>query len=64
MWKHKSNIPFDNITQKKIVFLYGAKENQEGKVRNLFNQDVEKMVKSFKDYACIKGYCHIAIMMS
>ena len=45
----------------KIIFIHAAKDYQEGKVRNLLReQDIEKIVKSFKDYKDLKGYCHIA----
>ncbi len=45
----------------KIIFIHGAKDYQEGKVRNVLReQDIEKIGKSFKDYKDVKGYCHIA----
>jgi type I restriction enzyme M protein len=44
-----------------IIFIHAAKEYQEGKVRNLLReQDIERIVKSFKDYQDVKGYCHTA----
>jgi len=45
----------------KIIFIYGAKDYFEGKNRNqLRDQDIEKIVKAFKDYKDIDRYCHIA----
>ena len=45
----------------KIIFIHGAKDYQEGKVRNLLReQDIEKITKAFKKYKDIDKYCHIA----
>ena len=45
----------------KIILIHAAKDYQEGKVRNILReQDIERMVKSFKDFQDVKGYCHIA----
>jgi type I restriction enzyme M protein len=45
----------------KIIFIYAAKDYEEGKVRNkLRNLDIEKIVSSFKRYEDVDKYCHIA----
>jgi type I restriction enzyme M protein len=45
----------------KIIFIYAAKDYEEGKVRNkLRDYDVQKIASSFKDYKDIDRYCHIA----
>src|SRR5207245_1576042 len=45
----------------KIIFIYAAKDYQEGKVRNkLRDSDLEKIVSAFKHYKDIDSYCHIA----
>ncbi|MEX2060226.1 MAG: type I restriction-modification system subunit M [Nitrosopumilaceae archaeon] len=45
----------------KIIFIYAAKNYLEGKNRNkLRDQDIEKIVKAFKEYKDIDRYCHVA----
>jgi type I restriction enzyme M protein len=45
----------------KIIFIYAAKDYEEGKNRNkLREQDIEKIVSAFKNYKDIDRYCHIA----
>ena len=45
----------------KILFVYGAKDYQQGKVRNkLREEDIEKIVSAFKKYKDIDKYCHVA----
>ena len=45
----------------KIIFIYAAKDYLEGKNRNkLRDEDIEKIVKAFKEYKDIDRYCHIA----
>jgi type I restriction enzyme M protein len=44
----------------KIIFIYAARDYEEGKVRNkLREEDIKKIVSSFKDYEDIDKYCHI-----
>jgi type I restriction enzyme M protein len=45
----------------KIILIYGAKEYEEGKVRNkLREEDIQKISSAFKKYEDVEGYCHIA----
>jgi type I restriction enzyme M protein len=45
----------------KIIFIYGAKDYQEGKNRNkLRDSDIEKIVSAFKKFEDIDRYCHVA----
>ena len=45
----------------KVIFIYAAKDYEEGKVRNkLRDSDIQKIGSAFKDYKDIEGYCHIA----
>ncbi len=45
----------------KIVFIYAAKDYEEGKVRNILReQDINKIDSAFTKYENVKGYCHIA----
>ena len=45
----------------KIIFIYAAKDYEEGKVRNkLRDSDIEKIVSAFKNYKDVDRYCHIA----
>lgn len=45
----------------KIIFIYGAKEYEEGKNRNKLRQeDIDKITKAFKNYKDVEMYCHIA----
>lgn len=45
----------------KIVFIYAAKDYEEGKNRNtLRQQDIEKITLAFKNYKDVDRYCHIA----
>jgi len=47
--------------KKKILFVYAAKEFQEGKVRNkLRAQDIDHIVKVFKKFKDEDKYCHVA----
>jgi len=49
------------LRKNKILFIYGAKDYQEGKVRNkLREEDIKKIVSAFKKYKDIDKYCHIA----
>ena len=45
----------------KILFIYGAKEFQEGKIRNkLREEDITHMVLAFKKFEDEDKYCHVA----
>ena len=45
----------------KIIFIYGAKDYQEGKNRNkLRDSDIKKIVRTFKDFKDVDRYCHVA----
>lgn len=45
----------------KIIFIYAAKDYEEGKNRNkLRPQDIDKIAKAFKDYKDVDRYCHVA----
>jgi type I restriction enzyme M protein len=45
----------------KIIFIYAAKDFEEGKVRNLLREeDIKKIDFAFTKYEDIEGYCHIA----
>jgi type I restriction enzyme M protein len=45
----------------KIIFIYAARDYEEGKVRNkLREEDIEKIVSAFKKYENVDRYCHIA----
>jgi type I restriction enzyme M protein len=45
----------------KIIFIYAAKGFGEGKVRNtLRDEDIKKIVSTFKEYEDVERYCHIA----
>ena len=45
----------------KIIFIYAAKDFEEGKVRNILREeDIEKIDSAFTEYEDINGYCHIA----
>jgi type I restriction enzyme M protein len=45
----------------KIIFIYGAKDYEEGKDRNkLRESDIEKIVTAFRNYKEIDKYCHVA----
>jgi type I restriction enzyme M protein len=45
----------------KIIFIYAAKDFEEGKVRNLLREeDINKIVSAFKKYEDVNEYCHIA----
>lgn len=45
----------------KILFIYGAKEYQEGKVRNkLRDKDIEHMVSAFEKFEDEDKYCHVS----
>ena len=45
----------------KVIFIYAAKDYDEGKVRNkLRDSDLEKIVSAFKRYEDVDRYCHIA----
>jgi len=45
----------------KIILIYGARDYQEGKVRNkLRDSDTQNIVSAFKNYNYIDRYCHIA----
>ncbi len=45
----------------KIILIYGAKEYEEGKVRNkLREEDIKKIDSAFTKYENIDGYCRIA----
>lgn len=45
----------------KIIFIYAAKDYEEGKNRNkLRQQDIEKITSAFKNYKDIDRYCHVA----
>lgn len=47
--------------KRKIIFIYAARDYQEGKVRNrLRDIDRQKMVSAFKEYKDIDRYCHVA----
>jgi len=45
----------------KIIFIYGAKDFEEGKNRNkLRKEDIKKIVSAFDKFEDIDKYCHIA----
>ena len=45
----------------KIIFIYGAKDYQEGKNRNILrDEDISKIVKAFEDLRNVGRYCHVA----
>ena len=45
----------------KIIFIYAARDYEEGKVRNILReQDIKKIDSAFTKYEDIDGYCHIA----
>lgn len=45
----------------KILFIYAAKDFQEGKVRNLLrDSDIKKIVSAFENFKDIDKYCHVA----
>lgn len=45
----------------KIIFIYGAKDYQDGKNRNILrDQDISKIAKAFDAYKDIDRYCHVA----
>lgn len=45
----------------KIIFIYAAKDFEEGKNRNkLRQQDIDKITSAFKSYNDIDRYCHVA----
>ena len=45
----------------KIIFIYGAKDYQEGKNRNILrDEDISKIVKAFEDFRDVDRYCHVA----
>lgn len=45
----------------KIIFIYAAKDFEEGKNRNkLRDSDIEKIVSAFKKFEDIDRYCHVA----
>ncbi len=45
----------------KVIFVYAAKEFEEGKVRNkLRESDIERIVTAIRKYVDIDGYCHVA----
>ena len=45
----------------KIMFIYSAKDYEEGNVRNILREeDIKKIDSAFTKYKDIEGYCHIA----
>ena len=45
----------------KIIFIYGAKNFQEGKNRNKLRvEDLKKMVSAFEKFEDVDKYCHVA----
>jgi type I restriction enzyme M protein len=45
----------------KVIFIYAAKDFEEGKVRNLLREDdIKKIDSAFTKYENIEGYCHVA----
>ena len=53
------NKPVD--CKNKVIFIYVAKDYEEGKVRNkLRDSDLEKIVSAFRKYEDLDRYCHIA----
>jgi type I restriction enzyme M protein len=45
----------------KIIFIYAARDFEEGKVRNLLREeDIKKIDSAFTKYEAISGYSHIA----
>ena len=45
----------------KIIFIYGAKDFQEGKNRNkLREEDIKKIVSAFDKFEDVEKYCHVA----
>lgn len=51
----------DEKRKNKILFIYAAKDFQEGKNRNkLRDEDTKKIVKAFTNFKDIDKYCHVA----
>ena len=47
----------------KIIFIYAARDYEEGKVRNKLRElDIQKIVSAFRNYKNADLYCHIADM--
>lgn len=47
--------------ENKIIFIYAARDFEEGKVRSkLRDSDKQKIVSAFRDYKDIDRYCHIS----
>ncbi len=46
--------------ENKIIFIYGANDYLEGKRNKLRDEDILKIVTTFKNLKNIDGYCHIA----
>ena len=45
----------------KIIFIYAARDYEEGKVRNkLREEDIKMIVTAFRNYEDIDKYCHVA----
>jgi len=45
----------------KIIFIYGAKDFEEGKNRNKFREeDIKKIVSAFDKFEDVDKYCHVA----
>jgi type I restriction enzyme M protein len=45
----------------KIIFIYAAKDYEEGKVRNkLRDSHLQRILSAFKNYKSINSYCHVA----
>ena len=45
----------------KIIFIYGAKDFEEGKNRNkLRDEDISKIVSAFEKFEDVDRYCHVA----
>ena len=45
----------------KIIFIYAARDYEEGKVRNILREeDIKKIHSAFTKYEETSGYCHIA----
>ena len=50
-----------HIRKKKIIFIYAARDYEQGKVRNkLRDSDIQKIISAYRGYKDIDRYSHIA----
>ena len=49
--------------KEQIIFIYGAKDFEEGKNRNrLREEDIKKIVSAFDKFEDVDRYCHVAYL--